>query len=254
MGLPTKDTKKRFKKLMKDSGKSKTNIMYGATDTSKNKISTYEHKILTYDEFIIETFKNDVVIGVDVDGTINNFSDAYIQTYKKYFPNEDVYPVDNWFWYLRMNYGGLTEKEKQKWFKEKKAETFDISQPYPNAVNTINNIYDFVKNQGFKLNIVTNQVTQEARDKCKTWLDHFGFKYDNIIFVDAAKDKWKYADIMIDDADKVIGNKPLSKVCIKIEQLWNTATEGDFNIPNIKSLTINIVKNAIEKLKNKNTL
>jgi hypothetical protein len=39
MSLPTKDTKKRFKKLMKDSGKSKTNTDAGATDTSKKKIS-----------------------------------------------------------------------------------------------------------------------------------------------------------------------------------------------------------------------
>jgi hypothetical protein len=39
--LPTKDTKKRFKKLLKSSGKSKTNTMYGATATNKH-ISTYD--------------------------------------------------------------------------------------------------------------------------------------------------------------------------------------------------------------------
>ena len=38
-GLPRKDTKKRFNKLLKFSGKSKTNTMHGATATSK-KIST----------------------------------------------------------------------------------------------------------------------------------------------------------------------------------------------------------------------
>ena len=79
-------------------------------------------------------------------------------------------------------------------------------------------------------------------------------KYDDIVFVSAAKDKWKHADIMVDDADKVLGNKPLSKVAIKIEQTWNTATTGDISIPNIKALSINIMKNAIEKLKNKTTL
>lgn len=40
-GLPRKDTKKRFNKLLKSSGKSKTNTMHGATATSK-KISTYD--------------------------------------------------------------------------------------------------------------------------------------------------------------------------------------------------------------------
>ena len=205
MVLPTKDTKKRFKKLMKDSSKSRTNTDAGATDTSKNKISTYEHKILKYGDFILETFKNKVVIGVDVDGTINNFADAYNTLYERDFPGKKALPVDNWFWYQNMDYQGA---DPNKWFKYKKAETFDISQPYTDAVNTINNIYDFIKTYGFNLNIVTNQVTQEAREKCKIWLDHFNFKYDDIVFVDVAKDKWKYVDIMVDDADKVIGSKP----------------------------------------------
>jgi len=252
MGLPTKDTKKRFKKLMKDSGKSKTNTDAGATDTSKKEISTYE-KVMNFEEFINETFTNKITIGIDIDGTINNFTDAYILVYKKYFPDDDVFPNDDWYWYMKMNYGGLEDKEKQKWFKNAKAETFGVAKPYPSAVNTINNIYEFIKSHGHSLNIVTNQVTQEARDNAKIWLDEYGFKYDELVFVDAAKDKWKYADIMVDDADKVIGSKPLSKVAIKIKQLWNTETEGDINIPNIKALTIEIIQSAISKLKNKTT-
>ena len=61
-------------------------------------------------------------------------------------------------------------------------------------------------------------------------------------------------DIMIDDADKVIGVKPLSKISIKVEQPYNVDTQSDFIIPNIKGLTINLVKQAIDKLKNKTTL
>ena len=56
--LPTKDTKKRFLKLMKKAGKRRTNTMYGATDTSKKKISTYDpgnEKLITkFDKFINE--------------------------------------------------------------------------------------------------------------------------------------------------------------------------------------------------------
>ena len=58
---------------------------------------------------------------------------------------------------------------------------------------------------------------------------------------------------MVDDADKVIGVKPLSKVSIKIEQPYNIHTESDFNIPNIKSLTIALIKQAVAKLKNNTT-
>jgi hypothetical protein len=39
--LPRIDTKKRFKKLLKSSGKSKTNTMYGAIATNKH-IATYD--------------------------------------------------------------------------------------------------------------------------------------------------------------------------------------------------------------------
>jgi hypothetical protein len=203
-------------------------------------------KLKTY-----ETFTNKVIIGIDVDGTISNFTEAYNTLFKRYFPDNEVFPADDWYWYRKMNYNG---EDPDKWLKAKKAETFDLAVPFPGAVISINNVYDFIKTHGFTLNIVTNQITPESKESVKIWLDKYGFKYDDIIFVDAAKDKWKHADIMVDDADKVIGNKPLSKVAIKIVHPWNVNTEGDINIPNIGALTIDIMKQAIAKLKNNNTL
>jgi hypothetical protein len=46
----------------------------------------------------------------------------------------------------------------------------------------------------------------------------------------------------------------VNELIIKIDQLWNTATDGDINIPNIKGLTIDVMQQAISKLKNKTTL
>lgn len=200
---------------------------------------------------LYETFKNKVTIGIDIDGTICNFSDAYNALYKRYFPDKEAVLNNDWYWYQKMDYNGI---KPETWFKEKKAEVFDIAQPYPDAVNTINNIYDFIKTYGFTLNIVTYQPTEEAKENAKIWVDKYGFKYDDIIFVDVPKEKWNYADIMVDDSDKVIGNKPLSKISIKIEQLWNHKTNGDIDIQNIKGLTIDTVKHAIDKLKNKTML
>jgi hypothetical protein len=200
---------------------------------------------------LYETFTNKVVIGIDIDGTLCNFSDAYNNLYKTYFPDKEPALNDDWYWYQRMDYNGVKPGE---WFRSKKAEVFDLAQPYPDAVNTLNNIYDFIKTHGFTLNIVTCQQSDEAKAAAKVWIDKYGFKYDEIILVDASKDKWKHADIMVDDADKVVGSKPVSKVCIKIDKLWNTATDGDINIPNIKGLTIDVMQQAISKLKNKTTL
>lgn len=196
---------------------------------------------------LYETFIDKVTIGIDIDGTISNFGDAYNKLYKIYFPDKEPLPVDEWFWYTKMDYNG---EKPDVWFNAKKAETFDLAQPYPDAVNTIDNIYKFIKTYGFTLKIVTNQPTEESKTAAKIWLDKYGFKYDDIVFVEFTKDKWKYADIMVDDAPKVIETKHLSKVAIKIEQLWNPEVQGDFNIPNIKSLTIDIMKQAIHKLKN----
>ena len=84
--------------------------------------------------------------------------------------------------------------------------------------------------------------------------EKYGFKYDDIVFVNKAEDKWKFSDVMVDDAPKVIGSKPLSKVAVKIEQIYNNDVQGDFNIANIKDLTIDLMQHAISKLKNKNTL
>jgi hypothetical protein len=52
-GLPRKSTKNQFTKLLKKSGKSKTNTEAGATAVTKN-ISTVERKILKYKQFINE--------------------------------------------------------------------------------------------------------------------------------------------------------------------------------------------------------
>jgi len=198
---------------------------------------------------LFETFTNKITIGIDIDGTINNFFDGYNLLYKRYFPDKEIVNItDDWFWYQKMDYNG---ENGRKWFNEHKAEVFEISQPYSGAVESVNNIYDFAKSYGFTLNIVTNQPTEASQVAAKEWLDKYGFKYDNIIYSETSKDKWKYADIMVDDADKVIGVKPLSKVSIKIDQPYNKA-ESDFTIPNIKSLTIDIIKQAMAKLKNKN--
>ena len=197
---------------------------------------------------LFETFNNKVTIGIDIDGTICDFVNSYNTLYKRYFPDKEITSDQNWHWYETMDYNGESSKT---WFNNKKAEVFDIAQPYKGAVDTVNNIYDFVKTYGYTLNIITKQPTEESKNAAKKWLDHYGFKYDDIIFVNSSSDKWKFVDILVEDSQKVIGSKPLSKVSIKIEHPHNTEIEGDFNIFEINNLTIDIIKQAISKLKNK---
>jgi hypothetical protein len=52
-GLPRKSTKNQFNKLLKKSGKSKTNNSAGAKPVTKN-ISTIENMIIKFQDFIVE--------------------------------------------------------------------------------------------------------------------------------------------------------------------------------------------------------
>lgn len=200
---------------------------------------------------LFETFTNKVTIGIDIDGTICNFRDAYNLTYKKYFPEKEIDTSDDWNWYKKMDYDG---EKPYLWFKSKKAEIFELAKPYQDAINSINNIYDFIKTYGYSLKIITVQPTEEAKESAKKWLQKYNFKYDDIVFAEKTTEKWKYADIIIDDAIDVINSKPLSKVSIKIEHKYNENVEGDINIQNIGSLTIDVMKSAFSKLNNKTTI
>jgi hypothetical protein len=193
---------------------------------------------------LFETFTNNIVIGIDIDGTINNMVDAYNDMYSKYFPNNKVFKADMWDWYQQMEYG---DSDAKQWFNSHKAEVFDTCQPYPGAVYTIGKIYDFVKSLGYTLNIVTNQPTPEAKVAAKKWLDKNGFKYDDVNFADPSSAKWNYADIMVDDGLKVLKSKPADKVTIKIMQLWNKDLNSNFEISSINSLTPELLQKAIDQ-------
>jgi len=200
---------------------------------------------------LFENFDENMIIkvGIDIDGTINNMVDAYNELYQKYFPNNKVYKADIWDWYQQMEYDGENPKE---WFESHKAEVFETCKPYPGAVNTISKIYDYVKSQGYDLYIVTNQPTPEAKVAAQIWLDENGFQYDKVFFAEQSAGKWKYADIMIDDGIKVLNGKPDDKVSIKVSHPWNDKCHSDFLIHNITELTVDLIKEAIEKFIEKN--
>lgn len=193
-----------------------------------------------------ESFNSKIIIGVDIDGTLYDFISSYNVLYKRYFPEKNINTDCTWDWYKKMDYNGVDPK---KWMELKKSEIFQISKPYANTAVTLNNIYDFIKSYGYDLYFITLQPNEDSKLESKKWLDNFGFKYDDIIYVDISKDKWKFADILIDDSPLVLGSKPLNKISIKIEHDYNSEIDGDFNINNINNLNIDFIKKAISKIK-----
>lgn len=85
-GLPRKSTKNQFTKLLKKSGKSKTNTKSGATAVTKN-ISTIEKKILNFEQFLNENAMSntDEILKEPYDAS------SYQGTIVKVLPSENYY-------------------------------------------------------------------------------------------------------------------------------------------------------------------
>ena len=205
--------------------------------------------IKTFEKFSQE----ERILGVDLDGVLNNFTEGYNVVYKKHFPDYDIVPsekVDDWNWWIKYNYD--EEKNKFKWFKDHKAETWHHSKPYPGAIESIKTIYQWTQKEGIILKIVTMQLKEDAEREAIKWLTKYGVEYDDISFAKRSSDKWDAADIMIDDGPSILECKPFDRVSIKVNQLYNIGIRADFNVDSMMDLTPYIVKKAFEKLNNMN--
>lgn len=96
-GLPRKSTVKQFKKLMKKSGKAKTNKAAGATDPSSRKIATYEQywlmKEMSND---IDPYSEEIWIDKDLELETKKLHAWLVDKVKKWDDDyELIYAVDD---------------------------------------------------------------------------------------------------------------------------------------------------------------
>lgn len=202
--------------------------------------------IKTYEQY---SQMEEKVLGVDLDGVLNNFTEGFNIIYKRYFPNSEIVPaedIDDWNWYEKLNYDG---QDPQVWFNEHKHETWYVSLPYPGAVDAMRNVYEYTQMEGIILRIVTMQPTEQAKKEAVKWLTKYGIKYDDIAFVNRSKEKWDNAQVQVDDSPGVLSAKPRDRVGIKVETKYNTMVDSDFSISDITLLTPDLLDIAFKKLK-----
>lgn len=188
------------------------------------------------------------VLGVDLDGVLNNFAEGFNDIYLKCFPGRKVVPVnkiDDWYWYHSLEYNG---QEPYEWMENHRYEMWKISKPYPGAVYAMKEIFKYTQDNGIMLRIVTCQPGQDAPRGAIDWLSKYGIRYDDIAFVPRSVDKWDQADVQVDDSPYVIRRKPHDKVSIKIIQKWNLSDDADFEISDIALLSPELVEEAFKKL------
>lgn len=201
--------------------------------------------IKTYEKF---SNLEPMVLGVDLDGVLNSFTESYNEIYKKHFPNYKITEkeTDDWNFFEKYKYDG---EDPYKWFLNHKPDMWKISTPYSGAQETMKNIYKLTQNNGILLRIVTMQPGKNSQKESINWLTRHNFKYDDIAFVDYSKQKWDNADVLIDDSPKVLGTKPSDKISIKVMHLYNIDIDADFGIKEIKYLNEDLLAMAFEKFK-----
>lgn len=191
-----------------------------------------------------------ITIGVDLDGVINDFANAFNVIYNKYYPGYPTRTAYKYSWFYHYYYKpGI---DPQKWMEQTKAETWHVSKPYPGAIKRLKELYAWCKINGYIMNIITVQPWLTAQRESLKWLKNYGVKYDEIYFPEDSRDKWDYVDIMIDDSPTVINAKPPEKVSIKVEQRWNGGTTGDLNIEDFSELNKLIIIKAINIFNKRN--
>jgi len=208
--------------------------------------------IKTFEQF---SEAEEKILGMDLDGVLNNFIGGFNAVYKKHFPDGsnviDPDKVFDWNWWMEFNYG---DQNPFEWFKNQKAETWLYSNPFRGAIETMKTIYTYTQNNGIILIVVTSQMTKEAEKMAVDWLRKHDIKYDDISFVYRSKDKWDHADVMVDDSPYVLNSKPKNRVSIKLNQNYNIGVKADFNVDSIRYLTPYIIKKAFEKYENIRTI
>jgi uncharacterized HAD superfamily protein len=195
---------------------------------------------------------NEKVLGIDLDGVLNDFAESFNCVYSKCFPGNKFIPsnqVSDWYWYHSLDYNGM---DPYKWIDDHRYEMWKNSKPYVGAVETMREVYEYTQNNGILVRIVTCQPGKNAQQGAMDWIRKYKIPYDDISFVPRSLDKWDQSDVQVDDAPHVLDSKPMDKVSIRVIQRWNLGNEGDFNISDITLLSPQLVEEAFEKLININ--
>jgi 5'(3')-deoxyribonucleotidase len=138
-----------------------------------------------------------MVIGIDCDGVLRDFTGKLIEVYKREFPkskrpnnDNDIKQFD-----LALSFG--IEKEIYDFaFVRHSKEIYSEANPYPGAAKFIQDI----KKYDHKVVIVTSQPNQGCIDYTKFWLVNNDIQYDDLIF-ENNKEKAP-VDILLDDYTK----------------------------------------------------
>lgn len=159
-----------------------------------------------------------LVIGVDCDGVLRNFSQSLYDTYRKYNPShwaippseQNLYPLDSFY---------QIGKGIQKFaFQEHADEIYLKASPYKGAYHFMRRLH-----KDHKVLIVSYQPTPHIEDLTRKWLDNESIENDGIIFIKRKQDVPLY--ILLDDCTTNLESLTHTQG-VTIDRPWNRDWKG----------------------------
>lgn len=179
------------------------------------------------------------VIGVDLDGILANFNEAYInlivkETGRDSFPPR---PFDITVWAYPEELYGYTKKEVSRvWEKIKESENFWFGlRPLEGAEDFLVDLYSMKEDIYF----ITSRVGKQVKFQTECWLMVHGFPTFPTVLISSQKGDCCRAlgvDYYLDDRTENcqdVFDRALLTRCLMLKQPWNREVEG---VPRIEKV------------------
>lgn len=169
-----------------------------------------------------------VIIGIDVDGVIRNFTNSFNIYYNKYAEKASKPLID-------VNY----EPEQFDMYKDKydfalykkvwNFSTKDMlmnAKPYEGALQFVDNLYMLFNSE---VRFITNQKTKTAEYSTIIWLHENKFLPFGGVVIAKGDDKHKYCNILIDDKiSNLVSAEKNDTIPVCVARNWNKTIQHGF--------------------------
>ena len=183
------------------------------------------------------------VIGIDINDVIRDFISQLEYTYNKYIEGDKINLEEN----------PMTEFNLLKYFpfkdeltlnkflyQEASLEIFGHADEAEQSLITnlnkfIIDIFDFY---GDELVLLSREV-QASIPSTMFFLSKTVCKAENIRFVKAYADEWKYCDVLVTAHPTVLNSKPEGKISVKVSRPYNTSDTSDYTVGSLFDIISN---------------
>ena len=195
-----------------------------------------------------ELKKNNMKIGISIDGVVRDFITKFELVYDKYFPVVEVAERDintlNLLDHFEFS-GGTTELNKFM-YVDAALEIFGhAGETKLNSVEHLNQLHNIIEDMGHTPIVISRELNN-SKPSTLFFLSKLSAKINNIIFVREYEKKWEHVDILITANPHILDIKPKGKISIKVINGYNKDNFADFTIVDLKELIDD--KKLLEKI------